>query len=255
MVASEEQDRPQLVSARMDARALMDELKSLANAEHAASSQWFFKTGPGEYGEGDVFIGVKMPVIRSTARPYRELPLDQIELLLASEVHEFRMAASVILSERAKRHAKRGEVTEAKTLYGFYLAHTDRFNNWDLIDISCRDVVGRYLLAIDDTGPLVKLARSKSLWERRIAIVSTSAFIGADKLDPTFEISTLLLGDEHDLIHKATGWMLREAGKRDQAALERFLAAHAHEMPRTALRYSIERMSPERRAYWRAYKG
>lgn len=239
----------------MTARALMAELSELANEEHAAASQWFFKTGPGEYGEGDVFIGLKMPVIRKTARPYRELPLDQIELLLASEIHEFRMAAAVILSERGKRHAKRSEVAEAKVLFRFYLAHTDRINHWDLVDISCRDVVGRYLLAVGDTRPLFKLARSRSLWERRIAIVSTSAFIGEGKLDPTFELSALLLGDEHDLIHKATGWMLREAGKKDEAALEHFLAEHAPAMPRTALGYSIEKMTPERRAYWLAYKG
>lgn len=239
----------------MDARALMDELSSLANAEYAATMQWFFKTGPGGYGEGDVFIGVKMPPIRAAAKPYRELPFDQLEVLLASEIHEHRMAACVILSERAKRHAKRQETSEAKAIYDFYLGHVDRINNWDLVDVSCRDTVGLYLLAADDVKPLRKLARSQNMWERRIAIVSTWSFIREGKLDITFELSELLLDDEHDLMHKATGWMLREAGKKDEAALERFLTAQAPAMPRTALRYSIERMTPERRAYWLAYEG
>lgn len=239
----------------MDARALMAELSSLANDEYAATMQWFFKTGPGEYGEGDVFIGLKMPVIRAAAKPYRELPFDEIAELLANEIHEYRMAACVILSERAKRHAKRRESGESKDVYDFYLANVDRINNWDLVDVSCRDTVGLYLLAIDDVQPLRTLVRSRNMWERRIAIVSTWSFIREGKLDITFELSETLLGDDHDLMHKATGWMLREAGKKDEPALERFLTAHATAMPRTALRYSIERMTPERRAYWLAYDG
>lgn len=251
MVAPEKQDRTQL---NLTARSLIAELASQANAEYAATMQWFFKAGPGEYGEGDVFIGVKMPVIRKTARPYRELAFDQLAVLLGSEVHEHRMAAAVICSERAKRYAKKQQLTEAKALYDFYLSETDRINNWDLVDISCRDVVGLYLLAVDDVSPLRRFARSRNMWERRIAIVSTWSFIREGKLDITFELAETLLGDSHDLMHKATGWMLREAGKKDEIALERFLTAHAPQMPRTTLRYSIERMSAERRAYWLAYK-
>lgn len=239
----------------MTAKALAAELDAQANSEYAATMQWFFKTEPGGYGEGDKFIGIKMPVIRAAAKPFRELPLDQVEKLLASPIHEHRMAALVILSERAKRHSRRGDLAELKLLYDFYLDHTDHINNWDLVDVSCRDVVGGYLVAKGDSKPLDRLARSRNLWERRIAIVSTWTFTREGQLDPVFRVSESLLADEHDLMHKAVGWMLREAGKRDESALEAFLSKHAHEMPRTALRYSIERMSPERRAHWLAYQG
>lgn len=232
----------------------MAELDSLANDEHAATMRWFFKTGPGEYGEGDKFIGVRNPPIRSSAKAYRSLPLAEIDKLLASEIHEHRMAGLVILSERSKRAARHHELSKQKQLYDFYLDQTARINNWDLVDVSCRDVVGLYLLAKGDYRPLYRLAKSKLMWERRIAIVSTWTLIRADVLTPTFELVELLIDDEHDLMHKAIGWMLREAGKRDEAALESFLKNHAHELPRTALRYSIERMSKQRRAYWLAYK-
>lgn len=239
----------------LDAESLAAALDAQANPEYAASMRWFFKTEPGGYGEGDEFIGLKMPVIRSTAKPYRQLSLDELAKLLASAIHEHRMAALVILSERAKRHVKRSEEDELKKLYDFYLGRVDAINNWDLVDISCRDVVGGYLFVKGDSSPLDKLARSDNLWERRISIVSTAQFIRENQLGPTFRISEALLSDAHDLIHKAVGWMLREAGKRDERALEAFLSDHAHEMPRTALRYSIERMSPERRAHWLAYQG
>lgn len=238
----------------LTAKALKSVLDAQSDDDHAAASQWFFKTGPGEYGEGDRFIGLKMPVVRATAKAFRELPLEQLDTMLQSPIHEHRMAALVILSERAKRHSRKGEVAELERLSDFYLDHTDRINNWDLVDVSCRDVVGGYLVAIDDASPLERLAGSSDLWERRIAMISTSAFIARGELAPTFRIAERLLKDEHDLIHKAVGWMLREAGKRDREALEDFLATHAQEMPRTALRYSIERMSPERRAYWLAYR-
>ncbi len=232
----------------------MAELNALANDENAASMRWFFKTGPGEYGEGDKFIGVKNPAVRSAAKPFRSMPLEEVSELLASEIHEHRLAGVVILSEQAKRAARRGEFATQKQLYDFYLVHTDRITNWDLVDLSCRDVVGLYLLAKQDYRPLYRLAKSKLMWERRIAIVSTWTLIREGELMPTFELAEMLIDDDHDLMHKATGWMLREAGKRDEVALERFLKKHADELPRTALRYSIERMSKERRAYWLAYK-
>jgi 3-methyladenine DNA glycosylase AlkD len=165
------------------------------------------------------------------------------------------MAALVICVEQAKTAKKHGDLAEQKRLCDFYLSHTARINNWDLVDVTCRDVVGEYLLATANTKPLKRLAKSKVMWERRIGIVSTAAFIRAGELGPTFEIAQILLNDEHDLMHKATGWMLREAGKRDQAALEDFLRRNAQRMPRTALRYSIERMPPEQRRWWLEYRG
>ncbi len=232
----------------MTAAEVKSEINALADPEAAATLQRFFKTGPGEYGEGDVFVGVKVPPLRKIAREHRELSIDQIDELLQSEIHEHRSTALIILTERAAR----ADIDARKQLYDFYLARTERINNWDLVDISCREVVGGYLLATGDWSPLTALAISEDLWERRIAMVSTWTFIRVGQLEPTFTIAELQLGDEHDLMHKAVGWMLREAGKKDEAALEEFLAQHAGQIPRTALRYAIERMSAERRAYWRS---
>jgi 3-methyladenine DNA glycosylase AlkD len=232
------------------AKALIAEIDAIGNADAARELQRFFKTGPGEYGEGDVFVGVKVPPLRALAERHRDLPLAEIDKLLQSKIHEHRSEALIILTERAKR----AERAEAKLLYDFYLARTDRINNWDLVDISCRDVVGGYVLATGDIAPLRRLARSDLLWDRRIAMVSTWQFIRAGQLEPTFEIATMLIDDEHDLMHKAVGWMLREAGKKDEAALEQYLAQYAPQLPRTALRYSIERMTPARREYWRSRK-
>lgn len=228
----------------------MQQIDALGNPEDARTLQRFFKTGPGEYGEGDVFVGVKIPPLREVAGQHRDLGLDELDKLLASPIHEHRSAALIILANRAKR----AELEEGRRLYDFYLAHTDRINNWDLVDVSCHLVVGGYLVARHDCEPLGSLAESESLWERRIAMVSTLAFTRAGNLAPTFAIAEKLLDDPEDLMHKAMGWMLREAGKRDEAALEAFLDENAPWMPRTALRYSIERMSPERRDYWRSQK-
>lgn len=226
----------------MSSKELIKKLNVLGNPERAAASQRFFKTGEGQYGAGDKFIGVTMPSNRAVCKEYKDLSLAEIEKLLESEVHEVRMAGLVIMTMQAK---KAGEKLR-KELYDLYLKRTDRINNWDLIDISCRDVVGGYLMD-KPRDILYKLAKSKNLWERRIAIVSTAQFIGRNQLDDTFAISKLLLNDTHDLIHKAVGWMLREAGKRDRKALLKFLDENAHKMPRTALRYSIEHLSPELR--------
>ena len=235
-----------------DDAALLRELEALGDPADAEFLQGYFKTGPGEYGEGDVFIGVRMPAIRKAIKPFRDLQLEQIERVLASPVHEHRMAALLICAEQAKRARRAGDGARHKLIYDFYLAHADRVNNWDLVDVTCRDVVGEYLLSRQDWRPLKKLARSKLLWERRIAMISTWSFIRAGEVAPTFELAELLVDDPHDLMHKATGWMLRDAGKRDPAALEEFLARHAKSMPRTALRYAIEKMPSERRRYWLA---
>lgn len=228
----------------------MQQIDALGDPEQAKILQRFFKTGPGEYGEGDVFVGVKIPPQRAVAREHHDLSLDELDKLLASEVHEHRSTALIILTNRAKR----ADLEEGRRLYDFYLARTDRINNWDLVDVSCRDVVGGYLHRTHDPEPLGLLATSDLIWDRRIAMVSTWTFTRADNLAPCFAIAKQLLGDREDLMHKAVGWMLREAGKKDEAALEVFLAENAAHMPRTALRYSIERMSPERRKYWRSQK-
>lgn len=221
----------------MRAKDLIDGLNQIASPERAKASQWFFKTGKGQYGHGDKFIGVSMPDNRTLCKKYAALSLEEIEKLLESDIHEARMAGLIIMTDQAK---KADEQLKQK-LYDLYLRRTDRINNWDLIDISCRQVVGGYL----ENKPrdiLYKLARSSDLWERRIAIVSTAFFISKGQLKDTFEISKLLLGDSHDLIHKAVGWMLRETGKKDRGQLLKFLDEYAYKMPRTALRYSIEHL-------------
>ena len=227
---------------------LRRELRTHADPGKARLLSGFFKTGPGEYGEGDVFIGVMVPQTRAVARTFRDIPLSEIEKLLSSDVHEERLCAVLLLVDRFKR----GDSKLRRGLYRFYLKHASRVNNWDLVDLSAPTVVGRYLLETKDSGRiLVKLARSKNLWERRIAILATFAFIGAGRHIPTFNIARMLLRDEHDLIHKAVGWGLREIGKRiGQDVEEEFLRKYYHRMPRTMLRYAIERFP---RRLYRAY--
>ena len=223
----------------MTAADAEQELNKHENPADAVFLQRFFKTGKGEYGEDDIFIGLRVPQTRKIAKQFNNLALPEIEKLLESPVHEHRLAALVIMTNQAKK----ADDSHKKTLYDLYLKRTDRINNWDLVDISCREVVGGYLMD-KSRAPLYKLAKSKDLWERRIAMVSTWQFIREGQLDDTFAIAELLLYDTHDLIHKAVGWMLREAGKKDEAALKEFLDARAITMPRTALRYSIERLHP-----------
>lgn len=220
-------------------------LDSLDNPADAQFLQRFFKTGEGQYGAGDIFIGLRVPTTRKVVKQFRDLPLKEIEILLESPIHEHRLAALIIMTEQAKR----ADQLRKKALYDLYLRRTDRINNWDLVDTSCRDVVGGYLID-KPRDTLYALARSKDLWERRIAMVSTWQFIRVGQLEDTFAIAELLLSDTHDLIHKAVGWMLREAGKKDQAALKDFLDVHAATMPRTALRYALERLHPADKAYY-----
>lgn len=220
-------------------------LKALASPEAAKSAARFFKTGPGEYGEGDVFIGIKVPTLRTVAREFRILPLEEIELLLKSPIHEERYLALMILVLQGLKC----DDAQRKAAFAFYLRNTEFVNNWDLVDCSAPQIVGGFLMN-RSRKPLLQLAKSKSLWERRIAIVSTLHFIRHGDLGETLTIARLLLNDDEDLIHKATGWMLREVGKKDQAVLEEFLDEYGTAMPRTMLRYAIERFTPERR---RAY--
>jgi 3-methyladenine DNA glycosylase AlkD len=217
-------------------------LKALSSPALARSAARFFKTGPGQYGEGDKFIGIKVPTLRTVSREFRTLPLEEIESLLKSPIHEERHLALMILVLQVAK----SDDAQRKTAFDFYLRNTDFINNWDLVDCSAPQIVGGFLMS-RSRKPLLKLAKSSSLWERRIAIVSTQHFIRQGDLGETLTISRMLLKDKEDLIHKASGWMLREVGKKNQAVLEGFLDQHGTAMPRTMLRYAIERFTPTRR--------
>lgn len=217
-------------------KALRKELYGLANPADAKFLQGFFKTGRGQYGEGDKFLGLRVPVLRRLARNYAELSRHDVLKMLASPWHEERLLALVIMVEAYEA----GDGAERKLVHRDYLANTRYINNWDLVDASAGGIVGAHLEA-GNIDLLLRLARSKDMWERRIAIVATFYFIKRDRFGPTLIIAELLLRDSHDLIHKAVGWMLREVGKRDRKVLDGFLREHYHGMPRTMLRYAIER--------------
>ena len=216
--------------------ALRRDIRALGSPERAKHSLRFFRTGPGEYGEGDKFLGLSVPEMRAIAKRYRDLDHDDVLELLQSEWHEDRVVALLLL---VGSYARSDGALRQK-IHRAYLANTARINNWDLVDMSASQVVGGHL-EVDEFSLLEKLARSKDLWERRIAIVATFHFIKRDQFAPTLRIAEILIDDSHDLIHKAVGWMLREVGKRDRKVLDRFLAKHYRDMPRTMLRYSIER--------------
>lgn len=218
--------------------SVQSDLKSFATPARAKSSAWFFKTGKGQYGEGDKFIGVTVPDQRIVAKKYIDLPFKEIEKLLISPIHEHRLTALFILVGAYKK-AK-------KEVYDFYLKHTKYINNWDLVDSSASLIVGEWLLN-KERSVLYTLAKSKNIWDRRIAIIATGAFIKNGEFADTLKIAQILLKDSHDLIHKAVGWMLREVGKRDEKAEEAFLKKHYKCMPRTMLRYAIERFPESKR--------
>ena len=220
--------------------SLKNELHRRIRPGHAKTLAWFFKTGPGEHGEGDRFLGIRVPEIRAVSR--MDDGRSDVRGLLESEWHEERLLALLVLVRRFER----GDDLVKRAIFDFYLTSTRWINNWDLVDLSAYKIVGSWLLG-RPRAPLRKLASSKSLWERRIAVVSTYAFIRAGDIEETFFLSKKLLGDPEDLIHKACGWMLREAGKRDVVELERFLDAHRRSMPRTMLRYAIEKFPEKRR--------
>lgn len=227
---------------------LRRDLRERANPEKAAFFPTFFKTGPGQYGEGDKFLGITVPDQRLVAESYKDLALAEIAVLLGSEWHEERLTALIIMVMQFKQAGEAGQ----KELYEFYLAHTKSINNWDLVDTSARDIVGGYIYAHPELLPkLDELAASDLLWERRIAIIATFYFLMNDEPDVTVKLSEVLLHDKEDLMHKAVGWMLREMGKRvDQQLLVDFLDQHTTQMPRTTLRYAIEHLSPETRQYY-----
>jgi len=221
---------------------LRQELEKLRNPAKAAILSRFFKTGRGEYGEGDVFLGIPVPLQRGVAKKYPELLLEDLRNLLSSRIHEERLVALLILITRYKK----ADNTDRRVVVDFYLKNAKRINSWDLVDISAGNILGDYLLDKDKTL-LSHLAGSDSLWERRMAIMATFAFIKKNEFKDTLHISELLLNDTHDLIHKAVGWMLREIGKRDRETAEQFLRTHYRNMPRTMLRYAIERFDEKTR--------
>ena len=221
---------------------LIQELQESSNPEQAKNLQRFFKIGAGQYGEGDIFLGIKVPKQREIAKKYIDLPLPRIQELLNSKIHEYRLVGLLILVDKFKK----ADETEKGDIFNFYLKNTKNINNWDLVDLSAPNIIGNFLLN-KKKDILYKLAESKSLWEKRIAIISTSTFIRKEEFIDTLRISEILLKDKHDLIHKAVGWMLREIGKKDEKVLEDFLKNHYKNMPRTMLRYAIERFEEEKR--------
>jgi len=226
----------------MTALEIQKRLRQFASAEKATVLQRFFKTGPGEYGEGDVFLGVVVPDIRRVSKEFRGASVAEIRTLLASGVHEERLLALLMLV-----HAyEEGDDIRRRRIYDLYLRSTKYINNWDLVDLSAPRIVGKHL-ENRDRRTLYDLARSRDLWKRRIAVLSTLAFITRNDFEDALAISAILLRDEHDLIHKAVGWMLREVGKRSLPAEERFLKQHYRIMPRTMLRYAIERFPEKKR--------
>jgi len=226
----------------MTAQEITKRLSSLSNPVIAEHSQRFFKTGKGEYGEGDRFLGIRVPEIRAQLKEFGAVSLEEVEVLLQSAFHEVRLFALLLL---VRKFAK-GDDKERAAIYDLYLHNLDRINNWDLVDSSASQIVGCYLES-RDRELLYKLVKASSLWKRRIAVISTFQFIRNKQFADALKLATLLLHDKEDLIHKAVGWMLREIGKRDMAVERHFLQAHYKKMPRTMLRYAIEKLPVQER--------
>ena len=226
----------------MTVQDIQKRLKKLGNKEHATISQRFFKTGPGEYGEGDVFIGIRVPVLRALVKEYVDLSVEQILILLRSHIHEERLLALLLLVDSFTK----GDDAVRTSIYESYLKNIRFVNNWDLVDSSAAQIVGAYLMD-RNKAVLYRLAESVNLWERRISIMSTFHFVKHHEFSETLKIAKMLLFDRQDLIHKATGWMLREIGKRHLQTEENFLKIHYTEMPRTMLRYAIEKFPEQKR--------
>lgn len=224
---------------------IQSKLKNLADVKRAKISKKFFKTGPGEYGEGDLFLGIRVPVLRKIAKEYEDVEHEVLKSLLNSPVHEERLLSLFILI----RQYQKGSENKKKKIFKFFINNTRFINNWDLVDLSAPNIVGDWLID-KSKNSIYKMAKSKSMWERRISIVATFSFIKNGMFSDTLEITEILLNDKEDLIHKAAGWMLREVGKRDVLILKSFIKEHYANMPRTMLRYAIEKFpEPERQAY------
>ena len=242
--------RRKIVSADSSAAAIRQALFFHENPAQASVLRRFFKTGPGEYGAGDEFWGLKVPQVRVVLAQFPEVSRATAGELLDSPVHEVRLCGALALV----RAYAQGGPDERAAVFDFYLSRSVRINNWDLVDASAPGIVGRHLPPGGGRRTLGWLAQSPNLWERRIAMVATLEHIRAGNLENTFWLAERLLDDPEDLLHKATGWMLREAGKRDAKALENFLGRHAERLPRTALRYAIERLAPAERRKWMGKK-
>jgi len=223
------------------------DFEKLKNPVQAKVLQGFFKTGPGQYGEGDIFLGIKVPVQREAIKKYLTLKLEDLQELLNTKIHEYRLSALFILVAQYKK----ADAKNKKLIFNFYLKNSKNINNWDLVDLSAPNIVGDYLLD-KDRKILYKLASSKNIWERRIAILATFTFLRDKDFKETIKISELLLKDEHDLIHKAVGWMLRESGKREEKVLLKFLDKYYKIMRRTMLRYAIEKLPENKRKFYLA---
>jgi 3-methyladenine DNA glycosylase AlkD len=226
-------------------RSIESDFKKLADPKKAELVLRYFKTGKGQYGAGDVFLGLKVPQIRQLVKKYRGMSLREADHFLQSPVHEHRLFAVLVLSEQFKR----ADPDQQRAIYQLYLKRRKFVNNWDIVDSSAPYIMGAYLKT-RSRAPLVALAKSKNLWDRRIAIIATQNFIRAGEFDDTLKVANILLGDSQDLIHKATGWMIREVYQRDPVRAEKFLKQHIHRVPRTTLRYAIEKMPlTKRKAY------
>lgn len=226
----------------MSLKKLKFDLQKYSDKKKAKIVQRFFKTGPGEYAEGDIFLGITVPMLRTLANRYQSLAFNETLQLLKSRIHEERLLSLLILI--LKYH--KVDLSEKRRIYKAYLNHSKYVNNWDLVDVSAKHIIGAFLKD-RDRAPLYKLARSDSLWERRISILSTFHFIENNDFEDTLKIAQILISDPHDLIHKAVGWMLREVGKRDRDSEERFLKKYYTAMPRTMLRYAVERFAESKR--------
>ena len=228
------------------AKSLKNDFEKLANLNKAKILSGFFKTGKGEYGEGDVFIGLTVPIIRTAIKPFLTMPFEEISKLLHSKVHEHRFAALQILVTRYKKAQKANDSISKREIFKFYIANKKQVNNWDLVDSSAEHILGNYLFD-KNKDILEKFAKNKNLWVRRIAMLSCFNFIKNNEFKFAIKIAKILLHDNHDLMHKAVGWMLREIGKRDKKVLTSFLNENYNQMPRTMLRYSIEKFTKSER--------
>ena len=224
-------------------KSLRNEIKKSASPQKAKILQKFFKTGKGQYGEGDIFIGLMVPESRKISKKYLNLTLKEILILLSSKIHEERLICLLILVDKFKKATQ----NEQEKIFRFYIKHAKRINNWDLVDLSAPNIPGTYLLGTQDREILYQLARSDNIWKKRISIVATFTFIRNTQFDDTLRLAEILIFDNNDLIHKAVGWMLREVGKRDEILLEQFLEKYCKVMPRTTLRYAIEKFSKQKR--------
>ena len=224
---------------------LIKDINKLKNPQKAQLLARFFKTGKGEYGEGDVFLGLTVPRQRAIAKKYTKLTLADLQILLNSKFHEYRLISLLILTEKYKK----ADNQEKNKIAGFYLKNTKKINNWDLVDLSAHKILGDYLLD-KDKKIIFQLAKSENLWERRISILTTFYFIGKGEFEDSLKIAEILLNDKHDLIHKAVGWMLREIGKKNIKILTGFLEKYYKRMPRTMLRYAIEKFKESKRKYY-----